>query len=99
MDGGGFAFNGGIGSDDDLVNAAVIYAFQQRWNPQLLRTYAVQRRDSSVQHVIDAVVRARLLDGSGVRGFFHDRNQALVAGCAGTIRARAKIRAMGPYTP
>ena len=95
--GRGFAFDGGIGGEDDLVGLAVLDALHQIRNAQLLRAHAVDGRDGSVQHVIDAVVRARLLDGSDVRGFFHDANQALVAGCAGTIGTRVNISDIATY--
>src|SRR5258708_11521782 len=97
MNGGRLALNGGIRRDNDLVNAAVIYAFQQRRNPQLLRSNAVQRRDGPMQHMVDTIVRARLFNGRDVRRLLHHTNEALVAGCAGAVSAWVNVSDVATY--
>ena len=52
---------------------------------------AVDRRNGSVQHVIDAVVVARLLDGGDVGRLFDHADEPLIAGRAGTIDAGINV--------
>lgn len=44
-----------------------------------------------MQHMVDAVVRSRLFDGSNVCRLFHHAHQALVARRAGTVAAWINI--------
>ena len=53
----------------------------------MLRPDAVQRGKRAVQHVIDAVVVACLLDGRDVGRLLHHANQPLVAGGAAAVDA------------
>ena len=60
--GGGLAFDGGIGGENDFVRLTIFHALHQVRNAQLLGAHAVDGRNRSVQHVIDAVVVARFFD-------------------------------------
>src|ERR1700741_232301 len=57
----------------------------------MLRAYAVERRESSVEYVIHAVVAARFFNRGDVGRLFDDANEALVAGRAGAIQARIDV--------
>src|SRR5581483_11005930 len=58
---------------------------------QVLGTDAMQRRERSVQHVIDAVVRSRFFYRGNVGWLFHHTHEALVACGAGAIDTRLDI--------
>src|SRR5205085_5894262 len=85
--GGGLAFDRRISGDNDFVDFAGIYPAREIAEPQVLRPNAVERRKRTVQHVIDAVVVACLLDGRDVGRFLHHTNQPLVAGGAAAVDA------------
>ncbi len=78
--GGGFAFGGWTGGEDDLVDLGeVTGASQQVGNTELLRSDTIHRRERSVEDVIDTVVVARPLDGSDVGWLLEYADQALIA--------------------
>ena len=54
-------------------------AGEQVGDAELLRADAADGRERAVQHVVDAVVAARLLDGGDVGGLFDDADDVLVA--------------------
>src|SRR5690242_21114211 len=97
MDGRSLAFNGGVGGDDDLIEAAAFNSFQQRRDSQLFRSNALQRRNGPVQDVINAVIKPRFFDGSDICRLFHHADQTLVAGGAGAVTARINIRDITTY--
>ena len=51
----------------------------------------MQRRQSTVQHVINAVIAARLLNGRDVCRLFHNAHQPLVARWAAAIDAGVDV--------
>ena len=63
-------------------------AVHQIRDAQLLRADAVEGRNGSVQHVIDAVVVPRLFDGGDVGRLFDHADEALVARGAACNRRR-----------
>ena len=85
---GGFAFDRGAGGEDQFSTQATPLdppdclpaRRPEVGQAKLLGAYAVERRERAVEHVIDAVVAAGLLDGGDVGGLFDDADQALVAG-------------------
>src|SRR5258708_22381425 len=85
--GSSFAFDGGIGGDDDLVDSAAVDARDEVRDSQLLRADAVQRRDCAMQDVEDAIEVLGLFDGGNVSWLFDHTDQALVASRAGAVGA------------
>ena len=62
VDRGRLALDGGIGGEDDLLDAALLHAREQALDLQVVGTDALQRRQRAHQHVVDAREPARLLD-------------------------------------
>ena len=91
VDGSGFAFGGGIGGDDDFVDAATFKALDEGFDVELLGAASLERGEGAAQDVIHAAVGARLFDGENVVRFFDDADGAFVAGGAGTVEARIGI--------
>src|ERR1017187_2387569 len=73
------------------VGLAYGEARQQVGDAELLRTNAADGRKRAVQHVVNAVVAARLLDGGDVGGLFHDTDDVLVADGAGAVAAGVDV--------
>src|SRR5581483_1896802 len=90
--GRGLAFKRRARRKDHLVDFAALYAAEQRTGAQLIGTNAVQWRKSSVQHVIDTLIRTRTLDGCNVRRLFDYADEALIARGACAVSARIDIR-------
>ncbi|SPE30065.1 hypothetical protein SBA2_480006 [Acidobacteriia bacterium SbA2] len=85
--GGGFAFDGGIGGEDDFFDFSAADPADQVGDAQLLGSYAVQGRNRAVEHVVDAVKMPRLLDCGNVGGFLHDADDLLIPGRAAAVDA------------
>ena len=91
VNGGGFAFSGGIGGDDDLVDGAALEALDEGLDVELLRAASLEWGEGTAKDVVHAVVGAGLLDGKDIVGLFDDADGAFVAGGAGAIEARVGI--------
>ena len=87
----GFAFHRWVGSNDQLIHLTTLNTLTQTCKTQMFWADAVQRRQRTVKHVIDAVVTARLLDRGYVGWFFDDANQALIACGAAAIHAGINV--------
>ena len=88
---GGFAFDGGIGSDNDFVDVAGVDAGNQVGDAELLGSDAVERRNGTVENMEDSVEVLRLFDSGDIGRFFDDADQALVASGAGAVDARVDV--------
>src|SRR5438445_834664 len=64
-----FAFDVGIGRDDDLANAAALHPPQQAADVDVLRADPLERRERSQEHVKQPSEVARLLDRRDVESF------------------------------
>jgi len=73
-----FALHRGIGGENELVHAAGLDPAGQAGDAQLVGPDTVQRRESTVQYVIDPAVVTRFFDGRDVRGLFDHANQPLI---------------------
>ena len=82
IDGRGFAFERGIGGDDNLVGAVVFQAVHEVGNAQVLGANAVNGRKRAMQNMVDAAVIAGFFDSGNVGWFLDHANEALVAGRA-----------------
>lgn len=87
----GLAFQSWIGRNNQLVHFSPFNALTQGREPQMFRSDAVQWRQRSVEHVIDAVIAARFLDRGNVGWFFDNANQALIARGAAAIYAGINV--------
>jgi len=85
--GGGFAFDGGIGGEDDFFDFAAADPADQVGDAQLLGPYTMQWRNRAVEHVVDAVKMPRLLDRGNVGWFLHHANDLLIAGRTAAVHA------------
>src|SRR5208282_3852 len=85
--GGGFAFDGGIGGEDDYFDFAGADPADQVGDAQLLGPYTVQGRNRAVEHVVDAVKMPRLLDRGNVGRFLDHADELLIAGRAAAVDA------------
>ena len=76
---GRLALDGEVGREHDLAHDAVGRALQQPLDVDVARADAVERRQSSHQHEVEARVRLRLLDHQQVGGRFDDAQQRRIA--------------------
>lgn len=91
IDGGGFAFSGGVRSDNDFFDRARLQAFDKGLDSKLLRAAARKGRKRAAEDVIHAAVGARFLDGHDVVRLFDDADQLLVAMGAGAVEAGISV--------
>ena len=89
---GGLAFHRWIGCNDQFIYLATFDTLTQTCEPQMLRSDAMQRRERSVQHVIDAVVAASLFNRGDVGRLLDNAYQALIACGAAAIYAGINVR-------
>jgi len=85
--GGGFSFEGGAGGEDDFIDFAALDAGEQVGGAELVGTDAVERREGSVEDVVDALIGAGAFDGGNRGGLFDDADETQVAGGAGAVGA------------
>ncbi len=76
--GGGIPFNGGIGGEDQLADVLFLQTALENIEPQLLRAYAIQRRQMAHQHKITTGKLTGLFDGGHVRRTLHHTEQAIL---------------------
>ncbi len=76
--GGGIPLYGGVGGEDQLLDVFILQPPLQDLQAQLLRAYAVQRRQVPHQHEVAAGELAGLLDGGHVRRALHHAEQAVL---------------------
>ncbi len=76
--GRGFALKSGAGGQNHLVHIAAFDPRQKSSRAKLIGAYAVQGRQGSMQHVINAVVSPRAFDGFDIGGLFDNANEPLV---------------------
>src|ERR1051326_4263176 len=62
MDCRGLAFDCGISGDDYLIQAAALNPSHERRYPQVLWPNTMQRRNRSMENVINAIIKPRLFD-------------------------------------
>ena len=89
--GGGFAFNRGIGRNNYFVRLAVFNPLHQIRDPQLFGTNAMDRRNRSMQNVINAIVMPCLLYRGDIGRLFDYADQVLVSSCARAIGAGINV--------
>ena len=82
--GGGFAFGGGIGGQDDFghCHAVVVFRLQARQQigqVQFIWADVPNRRETAVQHMIDAFEAACFFDCHQAVGFFDNANHRMIA--------------------
>ena len=90
IEGGGVAVHGGRQGQDDLVDVrgdALLDTLDEGIDIEVADADAVDRRDDTAQHVVEALVLLRVLDGHDVLHILHHTDDALVpfgAGADGT---------------
>ena len=93
VEGGGVAFDVGVGAQDDLFDALGVEPGQQFPDPQLVRADAVDGADGALQHVIAAVVFPGLLHRHHVAGLLHHADDRRVPA---VVTADVALGAAGP---
>ncbi len=76
--GGGISLDGGVGGEDQFADVLFLQPALENIEPQLLRAYAVQRRQMTHQHKVATGELAGLLDGRHVRRALHHAEQAIL---------------------
>lgn len=84
--GGGFAFDVGVGAQDDLGDRMVAQPVEEFLDAKLVGTDTIDGIDGTLKHVIAPAVFAGALDGNDVSGFFDDTDDRRVAPVIGTDR-------------
>ena len=84
------AFEIGAGCQDYFIEIATLNPLHERARPQLIGSDAVQRRKSSMEHVVNTAKTAAL-DGINACRLFDNADQSLVTRGAGAIRARINV--------
>ena len=82
-EGSRFAFDGRIGSDNDLFNGIVRDAREEFFDVEFLGGDAVDGGDGATEDMISAAVGFGLFDGVDVERFFDDEDGSFVAGGVG----------------
>lgn len=78
--GGGISLDGGVGGEDQFADVLFLQPALENIEPQLLRAYAVQRRQMTHQHKVATGELAGLLDGRHVRrALYHTEQTVLFA--------------------
>ena len=75
----GFAFDVGIGGDDEFFDVALLDAFYELFYIELFRARAFVRLDGAAEDVIEAVESFGVLDDRDIDRFFDDADGAAVA--------------------
>ena len=86
-----FAFDRGIGGQNNFLCIPPGNAVEQTLDLELFRSNAAQRRNRSVEHMIDAWEGARGFKGQNVVGFFHYANLGAIAVVITAIRTQLRI--------
>ncbi len=71
VESGGFSGHVGVGGDYDLAHLLDAHPVEQLGQMQLLRTDAVEGRERSAQHVVEAAILVGALDADDVPGLLH----------------------------
>ena len=91
VDRGGLTFHRWIGCNDQFIYLTAFDTLTQACEPQMLRPDAVQRRQRSVQYVIDAVLAARLFDRRDISRFIDNADQTLIPRSAAAVYAGINV--------
>ena len=78
-EGGGFAFNTGVGRDDDFGDLVVSDAGEEFLNVELVGSDTIDGGDGATENVVGAFVRFGGFDAVDVERLFYDEDRGLVA--------------------
>src|SRR4029079_5437004 len=70
-----FAIHGGVGGDNPLAHGPISQALEQFSDAQRLRSHAVERRNGSMQDVIESAELLGFFHGEQVRRFLDDADR------------------------
>ena len=76
---GGFAFDRGVGSDDDFFDVVGLDALNELRDVQLLGTDTIDRRYSATEYVIGALELVCPLKCDDIKRFFNNGDELFVA--------------------
>jgi hypothetical protein len=76
---GGFSFDVGAEGKDDLLGRAVPDTFEERFNPEGIRTHVIQGGDPAAQTMVKAPECAGTFQGKDVGGLFDHAEQPGIA--------------------
>ena len=79
VDGGGFAFGGGIGGDDDFLDVAAPEAVDELLDFELLGAAALEGGERAAEDLVHAAVGAGFFDGENIVRFLDYADGGLVA--------------------
>ena len=88
---GRVAFHRGVEGQDDLAHASRRHAPDERFQLEVGRPDAVHGRDDAAQHVVEAAILARVLDGEHAAYVFHHADGRGVAQRVGTDVAHVRV--------
>jgi hypothetical protein len=93
-----FAFNAGIGGDDDFPHTATVVEPGEQWrDAKFIGPDALEWREATPEHMIESGERTGPFDGSNVRCFFHHAEYRWISARAGAERARVGFRQIAAY--
>ena len=88
---GRFAFDVGIGREDDLVDTVLLDTREQLLDAQLLGADAFDRRDRTLQHVVATLELTGALDRDDVARLLDDAQHRGVAAIVAAVRAELAL--------
>ncbi len=92
VDGGRFAFGGGIRCNNNLFDCAALEALDEAFDLDLIRAHALQRRKRPPKNVIQPAELARFFHRLDIRGFFDHADDRAIARRAGAEEAGVGVR-------
>ena len=73
------ALDVGVGREDDLASPIRSNSREQGRDLEVVRADSLDRRERAVQHVVDAPIPTRALEGQDIERLLHDADQGMVA--------------------
>jgi hypothetical protein len=82
--GGGFAFDVGVGTQNDLRDRMIAQPVEELFHAKLIGTDTIDGIDGTLKHVIAPAVFAGALDGNDISRLFDDTDDRRIAPVIGT---------------